>query len=73
MFEGDWSISEMDSMAPRGIVRGMLGEDAKMPNSKYSAFPQTEMPYRNTKLVNGKCRVFLYINELHKATSNSFL
>ena len=33
MFEGDWSISEMDSLAPRGIVRGMLGEDAKMPNS----------------------------------------
>jgi len=73
MFEGDWSISVLDSKAPRGIVRGMLGENAKTPTSKYSAFPQTEMAYKNTEVVSGKCRVFLYINELTKSNHSAFL
>ena len=66
MFEGDWSISTTDANAPRGVVRGMLGENAKTLSSKYSAFPQTDLAYNNTEVVTGKCRVFLYINELTK-------
>lgn len=73
MFEGDWSISVADAIAPRGVIRGMLGENAKTPTSKYSAFPQTELAYNSTETVTGKCRVFLYINELTKPTSSVFL